>query len=258
MPTPSASPSASFRARLKAGESLLGSIVTLPLAGVAEIVADAGFDWLWIDMEHGPLDLLTVEAMLRARGRAAGIVRAPANDPVWIKRILDTGADGVILPHVNSATEARAAVEAAYYPPRGKRSFGVSRAHGYGPRMNDYLHSSGDETTVIVQVEHARAVAAIDEILSTDGVDAAVIGPFDLSGSLGHIGEITHPEVIAAIETVARAGRAQGVPVGIFAGNADLARDYLARGFSPVAVGVDSMLLAAAAGALRQSLADRG
>ena len=105
---------ASFRARLKAGEPLVGSIVTMPLAGVAEIVGDAGFDWLWIDMEHGPLDLIVVEAMLRAKGGAAGIVRAPANDPVWIKRILDTGADGVILPHVSSAAEAEAAVAAAY------------------------------------------------------------------------------------------------------------------------------------------------
>ena len=135
------SPQATFRTRLRAGEPLVGSIVTMPLAGIAEIVADAGFDWLWIDMEHGPLDLLHVEAMLRAKGGAAAIVRAPANDPVWIKRILDTGADGVLLPHVDSGAEARAAVDAAFYPPRGQRSFGVSRAHGYGPRMNEYLES---------------------------------------------------------------------------------------------------------------------
>jgi len=247
----------SFRARLRAGESLVGSIVTMPLASVAEIVADAGFDWLWIDMEHGPLDLTTVEAILRARGSAAGIVRAPANDPVWIKRILDTGAEGVLLPHVSSAAEARTAVEAAYYPPRGKRSFGVSRAHGYGPRMNDYLGSSIDETTVMVQIEDATAVANIDEILATDGIDAAVIGPFDLSGSLGHLGDITHPDVAAAIDAVASAGRAHGVPVGIFCGSAELAQGYLAKGFSPIAVGVDCMLLAASARTLRESLAKR-
>jgi len=247
----------SFRARLRAGEPLVGSIVTMPLASVAEIVADAGFDWLWIDMEHGPLDLLHVEAMIRAKGSSGAIVRAPANDPVWIKRILDTGADGVLLPHVDSAAEARAAVDAAYYPPRGQRSFGVSRAHGYGPRMNDYLESSPDETTVMVQIESAKAVASIDDILATDGIDAAVIGPFDLSGSMGHLGEITHPEVQAAIDTVARAGRAHGVPVGIFCGSAELAQSYLAQGFSPIAVGVDCMLLAASARALRESLAKR-
>jgi 2-keto-3-deoxy-L-rhamnonate aldolase RhmA len=247
----------SFRARLKAGEPLVGSIVTLPLASVAEIVADAGFDWLWIDMEHGPLDLLHVEAMIRARGNAAAIVRAPGNDPVWIKRILDSGCDGVLLPHVDSADEARAAVEAAFYPPRGKRSFGVSRAHGYGPRMNDYLESSPDETTVMVQIESAAAVRNIDAILTTDGVDAAVIGPFDLSGSLGHLGDITHAEVAGAIDAVIAAGKRHGVPVGIFCGNAELARGYLARGFSPIAVGVDSMLLSAGARELRQSLAGR-
>lgn len=246
--------SRSFRTRLKAGEPLVGSIVTMPLAGIAEIVADAGFDWLWLDMEHGPLDLLHVEAMLRAKGDAAAIVRAPANDPVWIKRILDSGADGVLLPHVSSGAEAQAAVEAAYYPPRGRRSFGVSRAHGYGPRMNDYLGSSADETTVMVQIESGRAVENIDQILATDGVDAAVIGPFDLSGSLGRLGEITHPEVTAAIDAVFDAGRRHGVPVGIFCGNADLARTYLTRGFSPIAVGVDCMLLAAAARELRGSL----
>lgn len=228
--------------------------MTLPSPGVAEIVADAGFDWLWIDMEHGALDLLTVENILRARGPCAGIVRAPDNDPVWIKRILDTGCDGVILPHVSSAAAARAAVEAAYYPPRGTRSFGVSRAHGYGPRLQEYVRTAAEETVVIVQIEDGAAVAAIDEILATDGVDAVVIGPFDLSGSLGHLGEITHPDVVAAIARVAEAGRARGVPVGIFAGSPELARDYLARGFSPVAVGVDAMLLAQAAGALRRSL----
>lgn len=248
------SDTASFRARLRAGEPLLGSILTLPSAGVAEVVAGAGFDWLWIDMEHGPLDLLTVEAMLRARGSAAGIVRAPANDPVWIKRILDTGCDGVLLPHVSDAAEARAAVEAAYYPPRGRRSFGVSRAHGYGPRLDAYLRSSPDETTVMVQIEDGRAVQSIDEILAVDGVDAVVIGPFDLSGSLGHLGEITHPEVTAAIDRVAHAGRERGVAVGIYAANAELARGYLARGFGPVAVGVDCMLLATAAQTLRASL----
>lgn len=247
----------SFRARLKAGEPLIGSIVTLPLASVAEIVADAGFDWLWIDMEHGPLDLLHVEAMIRAKGSAAAIVRAPGNDPVWIKRILDSGCDGVLLPHVDSADEARAAVAAAFYPPRGTRSFGVSRAHGYGPRMNDYLASAPDETTVMVQIESAAAVRDIDAILTTDGVDAAVIGPFDLSGSLGHLGDITHAEVTGAIDAVLAAGKKHGVPVGIFCGSADLARSYLARGFSPIAVGVDSMLLAAGARELRQSLARR-
>ncbi|HZR81050.1 MAG TPA: aldolase/citrate lyase family protein [Candidatus Binatia bacterium] len=245
---------ASFRARLAAGERLVGSIVTLPLAGVAEIVADAGFDWLWIDMEHGPLDLLHVEAMVRARGSSAAIVRAPANDPVWIKRILDTGCDGIILPHVSSAAEARAAVESAFYPPRGKRSFGVARAHGYGPRMNEYLTSSPHETAVLVQIESARAVENADEILATDGVDAAVIGPFDLSGSLGRLGDVGHPDVVAAIDAVASAGRTHGTPVGIFCGSADTARGYLARGFSPVAVGVDCMLLADAARSLRRSL----
>jgi len=245
---------ASFRTRLKAGEPLTGSIVTLPLAGVAEIVADAGFDWLWLGMEHGPLDLLHVEAMVRAKAAAAAIVRAPANDPVWIKRILDTGCDGVLLPHVSSAAEARAAVDAAFYPPRGRRSFGVSRAHGYGPRMAGYLESSRDETTVMVQVEDAQAVEHIDAILATDGIDAAVIGPFDLSGSLGHLGDITHPEVAAAIDAVHAAGKRNGVPVGIFCGTPELAQSYLGRGFSPIAVGVDCMLLAAAARALRASL----
>jgi 2-dehydro-3-deoxyglucarate aldolase/4-hydroxy-2-oxoheptanedioate aldolase len=248
------SPQTSFRARLRAGEPLVGSIVTMPLAGIAEIVADAAFDWLWIDMEHGPLDLLHVEAMLRAKGGAAAIVRAPDNDPVWIKRILDTGADGVLLPHVDSAAEARAAVEAAFYPPRGKRSFGVSRAHGYGPRMDEYLQSSPDETTVMIQIESAAAVRDIDAILTTDGVDAAVIGPFDISGSLGHLGDITHPEVQDAIDAVLAAGRKHHVPVGIFCGSPELARGYLGRGFSPIAVGVDSMLLAAAARELRQTV----
>ena len=249
-------PSTPFRSRLRDGEPLLGSIVTLPVPAVAEVVAGAGFDWLWIDMEHGPLDLLAVEGVLRARGMAAGVVRAPANDPVWIKRILDTGCDGIILPHVNHAADARAAVDAAYYPPRGHRSFGVARAHGYGTRLQEFLAGDAPPPAVIVQIESAAAVAAIDEILAVDGVDAALIGPFDLSGSLGRLGDVAHPEVAAAIEAVAAAGRARGVPVGIFAASAELARAYLGRGFSPVAVGVDAMLLSAAAGALRQAVTE--
>lgn len=244
----------SFRARLRAGERLLGAVVTLPTAGVAEVLAHAGFDWLWIDMEHGPLDVGVVLGLLQARGACPALVRVPANDPVWIKRALDLGCDGVILPHVSDAQAAAAAVDAAHYPPRGTRSFGVARAHAYGARLEQSLRSASDDTAVVVQVEEARALERIDEIAAVPGIDCALVGPFDLSGSLGHLGETAHPHVVAAIERVAIACTAQGIAAGIFAPSIEQARDYLGMGYRLIALGVDAMILLRAATELRHSL----
>jgi len=243
-----------FPERLRSGERLLGAVVTLATSSAAEILVHAGFDWLWIDMEHGALDLGVALGMIQARGSTPALVRAPANDPVWIKRVLDLGCDGVILPHVSDAAAARAAVDAAHYPPRGTRSFGVSRAHAYGARIDHAIRFASAETAVVVQVEDARAIERIDEIVAVPGIDGALVGPFDLSGSLGRLGETTHPEVVAAIERVAAACAARGVAAGIFAPSVEQARDYLRMGYRLIALGVDAMLLLHAGTELRRSL----
>ena len=250
-----------FRERLLARESLFGTIVTLTTPQAAEALAAAGHDWLWIDMEHGAFDLPTVQSLIIATEAAAGasqraterktqcaaIVRVPANDETWLKRVLDLGPEGVIVPHVDSAEEARAAVRACRYPPRGNRSVGIGRAQGYGAGLSDALASAHERLAVMPQIESAAAVDEIDEILKVDGVDCAVVGPFDLSASLGHIGELDHPDVVAAMRRVAKACSKAGKPAGLFAGSVGFAKQWRSEGFSVIAVGADAALLSNAA-----------
>jgi 2-keto-3-deoxy-L-rhamnonate aldolase RhmA len=246
-----------FPERLRSGERLLGVVATLATPSTVEILVHAGFDWLWLDMEHGPLDVSTAIGMVQARGDCPVLVRAPANDRVWIKRVLDLHCDGVILPHVSDPDAARAAVDAAHYPPRGTRSFGVSRAHAYGARIEHAMRHASDETAVVVQIEDVRAVERVDEIVAVPGIDAALVGPFDLSGSMGRLGETSHPDVVKAIERVAAVCAARGVAAGIFAPSLEQARAYLGMGYRLVALGVDAMILLRAATELRGAL-DRG
>ncbi len=237
-----------FRDRLLANEPLLGTVVTLATPQAAEALAVAGYDWLWIDMEHGPLDLATVQSLIIATGsECAPIVRVPANDEVWLKRVLDLGPAGVIVPHVNSADEARAAVSACRYPPRGTRSAGIGRAQSYGAGMLDYLANAHERIAVMPQIEHADSVEEIHEILAVDGVDCAVVGPFDLSASLGHPGALDHPDVVAAIRRVGEACAKADKPAGLFAGGVEFAQTWREEGFRVIAIGADVALLSGAA-----------
>ena len=238
----------SFRERLQAGEELLGTVVTLATSQASELLAQAGYDWLWIDMEHGPLDVAMVQALIMGAGSSCSpIVRVPANDEVWLKRVLDLGPEGVIIPHVDSVAEAQAAVRACRYPPRGIRSVGIGRAQSYGPGLDDYLATAHERVAVMPQIEHAKAVADIEGILAVEGVDSVVVGPFDLSASLGHPGELDHPEVTEAIARVAEACLAAKKPAALFAGTVEFAAHWREAGFSVLAVGADVATLARAA-----------
>ncbi|MAG29788.1 MAG: 2,4-dihydroxyhept-2-ene-1,7-dioic acid aldolase [Deltaproteobacteria bacterium] len=237
-----------FRDRLLAGEPLVGTVVTLTTSQAAEALAQAGYDWLWIDMEHGPLDLATVQMLIVAAGcDCAPIVRVPAKDRVWLARVLDLGPAGVIVPHVSSAADARAVVRACRYPPRGERSMGIARAQGYGPGLIDSLANAHERIVLMPQIEESSAVEEIEDILAVDGVDCVVVGPFDLSASLGHPGVLDHPEVVEAISRVAAACARAGKPAAIFAGSVDFARRWRGAGFQVLAVGADVALLARAA-----------
>lgn len=238
----------SFRERLLAGDTLLGTVVTLATAQASELLAQAGYDWLWIDMEHAPLDVATVQALIVGAGSSCSpIVRVPANDDVWLKRVLDLGPEGVIIPHVDSVADAQAAVRACRYPPRGTRSVGIGRAQSYGPGLIDYLATAHERVAIMPQIEHANAVAEIEGILAVEGVDCVVVGPFDLSASLGHPGELDHPEVTQAIERVAEACRAANKRAALFAGSVEFATRWRKVGFDVLAVGADVTLLAASA-----------
>jgi 2-dehydro-3-deoxyglucarate aldolase/4-hydroxy-2-oxoheptanedioate aldolase len=184
-------------------------------------------------------------------GRCPCVIRVPENRDVWIKKALDTGADGVVIPQVNSAEDARRAVAACLYPPQGVRGAGAARAHGYGMTFGDYVARANRATVVILQIEHADAVRNLGEILAVPGIDALLVGPFDLSGSMGLLGQVTHPEVQAAVASVRERALAAGMPLGLFVLDGAAARAAIAQGFTLLALNTDShWLWSSAQGAL--------
>lgn len=245
----------SLRSRLQAGETLLGTMVTLPNAAVAEILADIGFDWLFVDGEHGPLTIHDVEGILQAVGhRTPCLVRVPAAGEIPIKTVLDLGADGIIVPQVNSAAEAAQIVQWARYAPLGSRGVGLARAHGYGRRFKEYVETANERTAVVVQAEHIRAVEDIEAIVKVPGVDAVMLGPYDLSASLGKMGQIDDPEVVAAIERVITVCQSAKIPVGYFGVTASAVQPFIERGCTLITAGVDTLMLGQSAGQILKQL----
>lgn len=235
-----------FKAKLKAGQAQTGLWVSLAGAYAAEIVAGSGFDWLLLDTEHSPGGVDSVLAQLQAVAPfpVSAVVRPDTNDTVLIKRYLDIGAQTLLIPYVQTADEARAAVEAMRYPPRGVRGVGgTTRATRFG-RVPGYAQRAEEELCLLVQVETGEALERLEEIASVDGVDGVFIGPNDLAASLGHLGELKHPKVIAAIEDALNRLRAIGRPAGILTPD----RDFIARctelGATFTAVGSDIGVLA--------------
>src|SRR6516225_4641380 len=205
-----------MRDKLRAGELVLGTGVTLSDPTVTEALA-ADVDFVWIDLEH---NATTTEALLghliAARaGGAASIVRIPSNDVGWVKRVLDSGAEGIILPRAYSAREVADFVSACRYPPLGTRGFGPRRPMQYGRLgQQEYLQQANRDVFVAVQVETVELLAELDEVLKLEGLDSLVLGPQDLSGSMGRLGETTHPQVIEAMKAVASRAKAAGKFVG--------------------------------------------
>jgi len=237
-----------FPERLAAREPLLGTILTLPSPEAAEIFAAAGFDWLFVDMEHGLLDFPDVQRVVQAvAGRCACLVRVPSNEAIWINKALDTGAAGLIVPHVDGAAHARRAVRAAKYPPRGERSIGVARAQAFGRRLTDSIAHANEETVLVAQAEHIDAARSIEDIVSVPGVGAIFIGPFDMSASLGHPGRLEEPAVREAINLVRDGCARRETPCGILVADATAARAAFSAGYSLVCVATDTLLLGRAA-----------
>lgn len=194
----------SLKAKLKSRELTVGSWITLGHPSVAEIMAKAGFDWLTVDMEHSAITLHQAQQLIQIieLSGVAPLVRVGQNEPNLIKRVMDAGAHGVIVPMVNSADDAERAVKSVKYPPDGFRGVGLARAQYYGADFESYRRWNQEESVVIVQVEHIDAVENLEAILSTEGVDGFIIGPYDLSGSLGVPGQFDHPDMLAALERV--------------------------------------------------------
>ncbi len=233
-----------FRNRLREGELLISTLISFPSAEVVELLSKLGFDWLFIDAEHGPFDTLQMQHMLQAASTDCPcIVRVPSYDCVYIKKALDIGAAGIIVPQIKTAEETRAAVHAAKYAPLGTRGVGLARAHEYGVSFTDYLETANEQTCVVIQAETEEAIDNIDAITTVDGVDAVLIGPYDLSANLGYTGQIEHPEVKDAIKKVALACKKENVKLGYFGVSAEAVTPYIETGFTLITVGVDSLLL---------------
>ncbi len=236
---------------LTQGKTTAGAWLQLTSPFSAEILARAGFDWLIVDMEHSPGDFLNLVAQIQAMGATDCVpfVRAPWNDPVAIKRILDTGVMGILIPYVNSGEETRNAVAACKYPPDGMRGLaGSPRAAYFGQNSMDYLKDANDEIIVIIAVETGEAVANLDEILAVDGLDGIFIGPMDLATSMGHLGDPSHPEVQEAIKTIERKTLEAGKYLGTVGGTWEQARKKYESGYQLLMLMSDSVDLAKLAG----------
>lgn len=249
--------------RLLRGEPVVGHWISFPCPAVVELLASFQMDWLLIDAEHGAADWERVEDLLRAMAGSGvtPLVRVAANDPALVKRALDRGAYGVLVPLVSTPEQAQAAVAAAKYPPEGIRGVAGSRINRYGADLPDYFAQWNQQVLVMVQVETTEALARVDEIAAVPGVDVLFIGPNDLSASLGVFRQFDRAEYREAVDRILDAARRHGKACGYMASSPEEVLERIDQGFRFVAAGSDARLLAAAAaaayGTIRRGLSER-
>lgn len=236
-----------LKRRLRNKVSSLGSWITLGNTAIAEIMAKSGFDWLAVDMEHGAISIETAQQLIQVIGLSGCVplVRVGENSSTAIKQVMDAGAHGVIVPMINSKADAGAAVSAVKYPPLGTRGVGLARAQGYGFEFAKYRKWVNNKSIVIVQIEHVDAVENLDEILSVSGVDGFMVGPYDLSASLGTPGEFDNPKMTSALKTVMKIARDHNVSPGFHVVPPDAAqvRRKMREGYRFIAFSLDTVLL---------------
>lgn len=237
----------SLKQKLKNKELTIGSWVTIGHPSVVEIMANAGFEWLVIDIEHTSIDLTMVQILIstiQSKGLKA-LIRVSKNEEVVIKRVLDMGADGIIVPMITNADDAQRAVDYAKYPPIGKRGVGLFRAQNYGLSFNEYKKWVNDELVIIAQVEHYLAAENIESIITTEGIDGIIIGPYDLSGSLGYPGEYNRSEVKEAIDKILLACDKHNIPSGFHVIETDTSKisEKIKQGCTFLAYSLDFLFL---------------
>ncbi|WP_028955419.1 HpcH/HpaI aldolase/citrate lyase family protein [Sulfitobacter sp. 20_GPM-1509m] len=239
-----------FKQALANGETVIGSWLSLGTVNTTELMGTMGFDWLLIDGEHTPYDISNLRNQLMAleASPSHAAVRVPSGETWMIKQVLDVGAQTVLVPMVESAEQARQLVRAMKYPPFGNRGVGYSstRAAGFGG-IPDYGQTADDQTCLLVQVENRAGLAALDEILTIDGIDGVFIGPADLSADLGYMGQLSHPDVMEVILDATRRIAAAGKAPGILSSDEDVLTAAIDAGARFVAVSIDASLLANAA-----------
>lgn len=225
----------------------IGSWISIGNPIIAEILAKAGFDWLVIDLEHSAITIQQASDLIRVIDLAgvSPLVRLTSNDRNQIKRVMDAGSHGIIVPMVNTADEAKYAVAATRYPPDGHRGVGLARAQGYGTLFQDYLAWQKDNPVVVVQIEHESALSQLDQIFSVPEVDGFIIGPYDLSCSMGIPGQFDHPDFINVMGSIREAGRRSNKPGGLHIVEPDvsLLKKSIEDGYLFIAYSVDIRML---------------
>jgi 2-dehydro-3-deoxyglucarate aldolase len=236
-----------LKEKLRRQEVTIGSWVTLGHTSIAEIMAKAGFEWLVVDMEHSVITLNIAQQLIQVIEGCdvVPLVRVGENNPNMIKRVMDAGAYGVIVPMINTKEQAEAAVKAVKYPPLGTRGVGLARAQGYGDKFDEYAATVNAESIVIAQVEHIDAVNNLESILSVEGIDGCIIGPYDLSGSLGVPGNFEHPDVLAALRKVEQTCQKRRVALGMHVIQPDYRQvmEKVAKGYSFIGFSLDILFL---------------
>jgi 2-dehydro-3-deoxyglucarate aldolase len=260
MPPPYQSFPNSFRAALRAGKPLIGCWCSLANPITTEVLGVAGFDWLLLDGEHSPNDLITFlpQMMALKDSVSAPVVRPSWNNPIELKRLLDGGFYNFLIPFIETAEEATRAVAATRYPPQGFRGVSVSQRSNRFGTVEGYFQGINEQICVMVQIESLKGVAAVAEIAAVEGVDGIFVGPSDLAAGLGHLGNANHPEVQEAMAKIFAASKAAGKPIGILAPVEADARRYMAMGATFVAVGSDLGVFRAATQALRDKYMTQG
>lgn len=237
----------SLRNRIRAGDLTLGSWITIGHPNVAEILANAGFDWLVIDIEHNPINPAMTQTLIttiQSKGVKA-IVRVSKNEEVVIKQVLDAGADGIIVPMVCSREDAIQAVNYAKYPPIGKRGVGLARAQQYGRQFDAYKQWVAEGLIVIAQIEHVDGINNLEEIIGVEGIDGTIIGPYDLSGSMGMPGEFDNPVVKDALGRYIDVCRAHSFPMGFHVVDVrpEKINEKIDEGYTFLAFGTDFLFM---------------
>ncbi|MBT6438329.1 MAG: 2,4-dihydroxyhept-2-ene-1,7-dioic acid aldolase [Flavobacteriales bacterium] len=236
-----------LKQKLKSGDTTIGSWITFSDPAIAEIMAKSGFDWLAIDMEHSSLSFTQAQQIIRVVDLCGvtPLVRVMDNNPNLIKRFMDAGAHGIIVPMINTQEEAKRAVSAVKYPPLGKRGVGLSRAQNYSLDFDSYYEWNQENSLVIVQVEHIKAIENLESIMEVEGVDGFFIGPYDLSSSLNCTGNFEHPKMIAAMELVIKKSKDNGYVMGQHIVNPipEHFQQCLKKGITFIAYGVDFLFI---------------
>ena len=228
-------------------KQLTGTIYSIGSLRVAEMISRSGLDWVMIDMEHSALSLDDVQDALPVFGeKMLKIVRVPCNDETWIKQVLDTGCDGIMVPMIMTSADAVRMVSASKYPPEGSRSVGITRAHGYGMTFSEYVAHANSDLILMAQVEHHEGVRNIDSILDIKGINVIFIGPYDLSASMGLTGQVTHPDVLEAISKVKEKCRASGMPYGFFGSQPESLVREAGDGCRYLLCGIDNVIISSA------------